>query len=172
MCGPNTTPTTQVITNSTQKMMASNWTQNSVFLLCSITSSSPTWSSTGPYGLSGCICCTCRLTVGRMMKRVSLLSLSRERTTFWVTVARCAAIETGRRKGGSLARMCELQGKERASPDSRGVGWRHKGQGMAGGILGSGCSKWQSWILWRHSVQNTWRHSSILGHLLYWLYSW
>lgn len=173
-CGPNTTPTTQVITNSTQKMTASSCTQTSVFLLCCMTSSSPTRPGAVPYSLSGCICCTRRLTVGRMMKRVSLLSPSRESTTLWVTVARRVGLITGRRKvsGGSLARMLELQGKERASPASTGVRWRQRGHGMAGGPWGSGGSKGQSWILWRHSVQKTCRHSSIRGHLLYWLYSW
>ncbi|TNN47239.1 hypothetical protein EYF80_042547 [Liparis tanakae] len=177
-CGPNTTTDTQVTTNSTQKVTASSCTQNSVFLLRCETSSSPARPGASPYGphgaASGCICCTRRLTVGRMMKRASLPSPSRESTTLWVTVARRAAMSTGRRKatGGSLARMRELQGKERASPVSRGVRWRHRGQGMAGVLPGSRGSLGQSWILWRHSVQNTWRQSSIRGHLLYWLYSW
>ena len=137
-CGPNTTPTTQVITNSTQKMTASSCTQTSVFLLCCMTSSSPTRPGAAPYSLSGCICCTRRLTVGRMMKRVSLLSPSRESTTLWVTVARRVGLIMGRRKvsGGSLARMRELQGKERASPASTGVRWRQRGHGMAGGPWG------------------------------------
>lgn len=173
-CGPKTTPTTHVITNSTQKTTASICTQNSVFLLCCMTSSSPIRPGAVPYGLSGCICCTRRLTVGRMMKRVSLLSPSRDNTTLWVTVAKRDATVTGMRKamGGSLARMRELQGKERASPVSRGVRCRQRGQGRAGGLWGSERSEGQSWILWRHSEQKTWRHSSIRGHLLYWLYSW
>lgn len=173
-CGPNTTPTTQVMANSTQKMTASSCTQNSVFLLCCMTSSSCIRPGAVPYGLSGCICWTRRLTVGRMMKRVSLLSPSRESTTLWVTVARRVAMVFGRWKatGGSLARMRELQGRQSASLVWSGVRWRHRGQVMAGGLDGSVGSLGYSWILWRHSVQKTWRHSSIRGHLLCWLYSW
>lgn len=46
---------------------------------------------------------------------------------------------TGMRRatGGQPARMWELQGKERASPASRVVKCRQRGQGMAAGLWGS-----------------------------------
>lgn len=171
--GPNTTPITQVSTNIIQKMTARTWTHIRVFL-CLLRTSISRCSTLGGFTISvpSPICSTLRLTVGRIMNRVSLSP--RESTKRWVTVASRADTDAGRRKvtGGNWARIRELQGREYASPPCSGVEWRHRGQEIEGALLGSGGCIGVSWILRRHSVQKTWRHSSMRGSLESWSYSW
>lgn len=167
--GPNSSPTTQARTKSIQNITTNIWIHIRFFLLLN--------PSTVPVMESGVlepspICSTRRLTVGKIINRAS--RDSRDRITLWVTVVNRVETDTGRRKvtGGSCARIRELHGSEYASPPSSGVEWRHKGQEIEGGLLGSGGWIRDNWILWRHSVQKTWRHSSIRGSLRSWSYSW
>lgn len=167
--GPNSTPTTQARTKSIQNIITNNWIHIRFFLL--LNPSTVVAMDSGVLEPSA-ICSTRRLTVGKIINRAS--RDSRDRITLWVTVVSRVETDTGRRKAteGSWARIRELHGRECASPPSSGVVWRHKGQEMEGGLLGSGGWRGDSWILWRHSVQKTCRHSSIRGSLHSWSYSW